>query len=88
MMVARSAFQRNTAVNRRAKPQKRRRLSPMVAFLVSDAAADVSGQTFGVGGNRLFAYRVMTSRGVEKRGSTEPWTQREIIDRLDRIMNY
>lgn len=63
-------------------------ISPIVAFLASDAGANITGQTFGVDGNRLFTYRMMTSHGAEKRGSHEPWTQEEIAGALDRIISW
>lgn len=63
-------------------------VAPLVAFLASDAAENVTGQTFGVGGNRLFVYRMMTSRGIDKRGTNEPWTQEEILRGLERVLYF
>lgn len=63
-------------------------ISPIVVYLASDRAADINGQTFGVGGTKLFIYKMMISRGVERRGSDEPWTQDEIAERMDRIVNF
>jgi len=63
-------------------------ISPIVAFLASDRGADISGETFGVGGTRLFVYKMMCSRGQEKRGSNEPWTQDELAAVIDRVVNF
>jgi NAD(P)-dependent dehydrogenase (short-subunit alcohol dehydrogenase family) len=61
-------------------------IAPLVAFLASDHAAGISGEVFGVGGTRIFLYKMMCTRGIEKRGSTEPWTQEELLGSIDRIM--
>ncbi len=63
-------------------------ISPIVVFLASDAGAAITGQTFGVEGNELYVYKMMTSHGATKQGSKEPWTQKEIAERMDRIANW
>jgi NAD(P)-dependent dehydrogenase (short-subunit alcohol dehydrogenase family) len=63
-------------------------IAPLVAYLASDAAAAITGQTFGVEGNHLFVYRMMTSHGSTKRGSAEPWTVEEIGAKIDLIMSW
>lgn len=63
-------------------------IAPMVCWLASDAAAKVTGHMFGVDGNKLYCYKMMTSHGSEKRGTNEPWEQEEITAALDRIMNW
>jgi NAD(P)-dependent dehydrogenase (short-subunit alcohol dehydrogenase family) len=63
-------------------------ISPLVTWLASDAAAQVTGQTFGVEGNHLFAYRMMTSHGATKVGTTEPWTVEEIGPAMQQILNW
>jgi len=60
-------------------------ISPIVAYLASDASAGVTGQTFGVEGNHLFIYKMMTSHGASRTGSKEPWTIDEIAQQMDRI---
>lgn len=63
-------------------------ISPIVAYLATDAAANITGQTFGVDGNHLFTYKMMTSHGATKRKSDEPWTLEEIAQQIDRIVNW
>jgi NAD(P)-dependent dehydrogenase (short-subunit alcohol dehydrogenase family) len=58
-------------------------IAPLVAYLASDAAAGVTGQTFGIEGCHLFVYKMMTSHGSSKRGAAEPWT----IDEIGRAIN-
>ena len=63
-------------------------IAPLVAYLASDRGAEISGETFGVGGTRIFVYKMMCSRGVEKRGSHEPWTQDELTGVMSRVINF
>ena len=51
------------------------------------ASAGVTGQTFGIEGCHLFIYKMMTSHGSSKRGSTEPWTIEEIGQAIDQIIH-
>ncbi|MCZ6674386.1 MAG: SDR family oxidoreductase [Verrucomicrobia bacterium] len=62
-------------------------ISPMVAFLASDEAAEITGTTFGVREQHLFIYRVMTSHGADsfKEGG---WTPEEIGNRINQIMDW
>ena len=53
---------------------------PLVLFLCSDFAREVTGRVFGVHANHLFEYRTELTRGVNK--GSEPWTVGEIRDRL------
>jgi NAD(P)-dependent dehydrogenase (short-subunit alcohol dehydrogenase family) len=62
-------------------------IAPLVAFLASDAAASITGQTFGIEGCHIFVYRMMTSHGTTKRGRTEPWTIDEIGKAVNQIMH-
>ncbi len=49
-------------------------IAPLVVFLASDLAKDITGRVFGVEGTRLFEYGMATSRGVER---DAPWTPEE-----------
>jgi NAD(P)-dependent dehydrogenase (short-subunit alcohol dehydrogenase family) len=62
-------------------------ISPLVAYLASDAAAGVTGQTFGAECNRLFVYKVMTSHGSTKHGD-KPWTVDEIGKAIEQIVDW
>jgi NAD(P)-dependent dehydrogenase (short-subunit alcohol dehydrogenase family) len=61
-------------------------IAPLVCFLASDHAASITGEVFGVGGTRIFLYKMMCTRGIEKRGSTVPWSQEELLGSIDRIL--
>jgi NAD(P)-dependent dehydrogenase (short-subunit alcohol dehydrogenase family) len=63
-------------------------IAPLAAFLASDDAAAITGQTFGVEGNHVFVYRMMTSHGVTNRRSDEPWTVEEIGKAIERIVEW
>jgi NAD(P)-dependent dehydrogenase (short-subunit alcohol dehydrogenase family)/acyl dehydratase/putative sterol carrier protein len=62
-------------------------ISPMVVFLASDLAKSVTGQVFGVQGQRIHLYEVKTNDGVEKPGK-EHWTAQEISEKLRDIMRW
>jgi len=53
-------------------------IAPIVVFLASDLAAEVTGQVVGVQGGKLFLYRVETSEGADKDPARGPWTAQEI----------
>ena len=63
-------------------------ISPLVVWLASDAAAHVTAQTFGIEGNHIFAYKMMTSHGATKVGTNEPWTVEEIGPAMQQILNW
>jgi hypothetical protein len=63
-------------------------ISPLVVYLASDKSAHITGQTLGIEGNRLFIYRMMTSHGTSKRGSSEPWIPDEIEKAMDQVLNW
>ncbi len=46
-------------------------ISPLVAWLASDAASEVTGRVFGAHGSHYFEYRVELTQGVEKKGRWE-----------------
>jgi acyl dehydratase/putative sterol carrier protein len=50
-------------------------VSPVVLFLASDLAKDITGKIIGVHGRHLFEYRMELTEGKEKK---EPWTPSEI----------
>jgi len=62
-------------------------ISPLVIFLASEQGADVTGQVFGVQGQRIHLYEVQTNDGVEKPG-TELWTAQEIAEQLEAISRF
>ena len=62
-------------------------IAPLVAYLASDAAAGITGQTFGIEGSHVFVYRMMTSHGATT-PSGEPWTVDEIGRNMNQIMNW
>ena len=95
--IAPMAFTRMTSDlpnNRGLDPEERRQnsgpqhIAPLVVYLASDRATHITGETFGVGGTRLFLYKMMCSRGTEKRGSHDPWTQDELAGVIDRVLNF
>lgn len=53
-------------------------IAPVVVFLASDLAQDVTGQVVGVQGGKVFLYRVEMTAGVEKAPAQGLWTPEEI----------
>ena len=64
-----------------------KKISPLVAFLATDAAAGISGMTFGVEGNEIFTYRMMTSHGVTRYQQNE-WTIEAIEKSIGQIIHW
>ena len=54
------------------------KIAPMAAYLLSDAAADVSGQIFGVRHNEIFLFS--QPRPVRSVQRSEGWTQETIAE--------
>lgn len=57
-------------------------VSPLVVFLASDQAVDMTGKTFYVGGGRIAEMRVVTHAGVTKSEDGGLWTPQEIADKM------
>jgi len=62
-------------------------MAPLVCYLASDHAANITGQTFGVNQNQLFVYKMMVSEGVNKVG-LEPWDPEQIGAVIQRAINW
>jgi len=60
-------------------------VSPVVLFLASDLAADITGQVLGVHGSKLFVYRMEQTEGVEKDSRKGLWSPQEIREAWARI---
>jgi NAD(P)-dependent dehydrogenase (short-subunit alcohol dehydrogenase family) len=58
-------------------------ISPVVAFLASDLASDVTGQIVGVQGRKVFLYRMEETDGVTK--DSGMWTPAEIKEKWGQI---
>ena len=62
-------------------------VSPLVAYLASDDAAGITGQTLGVEGTHLFAFRMMSTVGAKQYTSDEPWDPAAIGQVIDQVIN-
>ncbi len=60
-------------------------ISPVVVFLASDLARELTGQVVGVQGGRVFTYRMETTAGVEKDPALGLWTPAELAEAWGRI---
>ncbi len=58
-------------------------VAPVVVFLASGLAADLTGQVIGVHGGKLFLYRMETTAGAEADG--QPWTAERIREAWGKI---
>jgi NAD(P)-dependent dehydrogenase (short-subunit alcohol dehydrogenase family) len=58
-------------------------IAPVVAFLASDLAKDVTGRIFGVHGLKVFEYKMEQTEGVTK--SSGLWSPEELKERLAEI---
>ena len=63
-----------------------KRVSPLVVFLASDLAKDLTNKTFFVGGGRIAEMRVVTAKGVTKSEDGGLWAPDEIAARLGEIL--
>ncbi|MFP8873547.1 MAG: SDR family NAD(P)-dependent oxidoreductase [Myxococcota bacterium] len=57
-------------------------VSPLVVFLGSDLAKDLTGKTFFVGGGRIAEMKVVTHKGVTKSDGGGMWTAEEIAGHM------
>jgi NAD(P)-dependent dehydrogenase (short-subunit alcohol dehydrogenase family) len=60
-------------------------IAPVVVFLASDLASQITGQIVGVQGGRIFLYRVETSSGVERDAAAGGWTPQAIQEAWEAI---
>ena len=60
-------------------------VSPVVLFLASELAADITGQIIGVHGPKVFVYRMEQTPGVEKDPKKGLWSPQEIRAAWGRI---
>lgn len=60
-------------------------VAPVVVFLASDLAAEVTGQVVGVQGGKVFLYRMETTEGATKDPEKGLWTATEIKEAWGRI---
>lgn len=63
-------------------------IAPLAAYLASDAAASISGQTFGIEGQHVFIYKMMTSHGATQWNRPQPWTIEEIGRSIGQIIQW
>ena len=59
-----------------------RHIAPLVVYLASDLAVDMTGKTFYVGGGRIAEMKVVTHSGVTKKTGDGIWTPTEIAERM------
>jgi NAD(P)-dependent dehydrogenase (short-subunit alcohol dehydrogenase family) len=57
-------------------------VSPLIVYLASDRAKDLTGKTFFVGGGRIAEMKVVTFSGVTKERDDGMWTPQEIADAM------
>jgi NAD(P)-dependent dehydrogenase (short-subunit alcohol dehydrogenase family) len=62
-------------------------MAPLVCYLASDKASNITGQTFGVNQNHLFIYKMLVSEGVNKLDGV-PWTPEQIGAVIGRVINW
>ncbi len=61
-------------------------VSPLVVFLASDLAKDLTDKTFFVGGGRIAEMRMVTAKGVTKTDAGGVWSAEEIAARMSDIL--
>ncbi|MEE2673435.1 MAG: SDR family NAD(P)-dependent oxidoreductase [Myxococcota bacterium] len=55
-------------------------VSPLVTYLASDLAKDITGKTFFCGGGRIAEMKVVTTAGITKADPSALWTPEEIAE--------
>jgi len=61
-------------------------VSPLVTFLASDLAKDMTNKTFFVGGGRVAEMKMVTAVGVTKTDGGGLWTPQEISEKISGIL--
>lgn len=61
-------------------------VSPLVVFLASDLAKDMTNKTFFAGGGRIAEMKMVTATGVTKTDQGGLWTPQEISEKLSQIL--
>jgi NAD(P)-dependent dehydrogenase (short-subunit alcohol dehydrogenase family) len=61
-------------------------VSPLVTFLASDLAKDMTNKTFFVGGGRVAEMKMVTAAGVTKTDGGGLWTPQEISEKISGIL--
>lgn len=61
-------------------------VSPLVTFLASDLAKDMTNKTFFVGGGRIAEMKVVTATGITKTDDGGLWTPQEVSEKMSGIL--
>ncbi|MFO0688694.1 MAG: SDR family NAD(P)-dependent oxidoreductase [Myxococcota bacterium] len=57
-------------------------VSPLIVYLASDLAKDVTGKTFLAGGGQIAEMRMVTAPGITKQADGGLWSAREIAEKM------
>ncbi len=63
-------------------------IAPLAGYLASDAAASISGQTFGIEGQHVFIYKMMTSHGATQWNGAQPWTIENLGKAIGQVIQW
>jgi hypothetical protein len=61
-------------------------VAPLVVYLASDYAKDITDKTFFVGGGRIAEMKMVTAKGATKSEQGGLWTAEEIAARMNDIL--
>ena len=61
-------------------------ISPLVTYLASDLAKDMTNKTFFVGGGRIAEMKVVTATGITKTDGGGLWTPQEVSEKMSGIL--